>query len=466
MERILTLKQIARACNGEIYNCEPSAVVSDVITDSRKTTENSVFIALRGERFDGHNFVKQVTADGAVCSVVDKGFENKDGLPVIVVENTLRALQAIAKHYRLQFGIPAVAITGSVGKTSTKDMVASVLQQHYKTLKTNGNFNNEIGLPLTALRLSREDEIAVFEMGMSSFGEISRLSGIAAPETAIITNIGYSHIENLKTRENILKAKLEILDGLAQDGTVIMNGDDPYLRSTEGTLPFETLYYGIENTGCDLTAYNIKKYSDSTEFDFRVDGTEYKAVINVPGEFHIYNALAAILTGIKYNIPIGEIIKGIAAFEPGGMRQCVEKTKSFVLIKDCYNASPTSMKSGLEVLAVTQPKNGEKPFRRVAVLGDMLELGEYAERAHREVGELVCNYNLGCLVVIGKNAEYIAKGAIEKGFGNPEIYMFYDNNAAKAHIMEVLKPNDVILFKGSRGMRLEEVADYIEEKDC
>lgn len=466
MESILTVKQIAKACGGEVCGCDLDKTVSDVVTDSRKTVADSVFVALRGERFDGHNFVKQVLANGAVCCVVDRNFENTDGFPVIAVDDTLRALQAIAAYYRRQFGIPAVAVTGSVGKTSTKDMLAAVLSRHYHTLKTDGNFNNEIGLPLTALRLSNEDEIAVFEMGMSAFDEISRLSKIAAPETAVITNIGYSHIEHLKSQENILKAKLEILDGLSSDGTVILNGDDKFLRGIEGTLPFETLYYGIENSGCDITAFNIKKYSDSTEFDFKVDGEVYHAQIGVAGVYHIYNALAAILTGIKYNIPINEIIAGIADFKPCGMRQSIEKTNKYVLIKDCYNASPTSMKSGLEVLSVTQPRDGGKPYRRVAVLGDMLELGDYAEEAHTNVGELACDYNVDCLIAVGKNAEYIAKGAINKGFSSSEIYYFYDNNTAKAHLDEILKPNDIILLKGSRGMRLEEIAEYIEEKDC
>lgn len=467
MEKILTVAQIARACGGLFENCDGDKIVTDVVTDSRKISEGSVFVALRGEKFDGHNFVSQAQAAGALCCVVDKDFDNKESLAVIVCENTYKALRDIAAYYRNCFDVPSVGITGSVGKTSTKDMVACVLENKFKVLKTEGNFNNEIGLPLTAFRMESTDEIAVFEMGMSAFGEISRLTKIAAPETAIITNIGFSHIEHLGSQEGILKAKLEILEGMpAGDGTLILNGDDPLLWETVGTVPFETLTYGIENDECDIVASNIKKHSDGTLFDVRVEGEIYHIRINAAGAHHIYNALAAILAGIKYGMTMTEIAEGIAKFKPQGLRQNIEILENYVIIKDCYNASPTSMKSGLEVLSVTKPKNSEAEFRRVAVLGDMLELGDYSDQAHNTVGGYVCDYDIGCLIAVGPHSEMVAKGAIEKGFNSSEIYIFYDNNAAKAHIMDILQPNDVILFKASRGMRLEELAEYVAEADA
>lgn len=459
----MTLNQLAAACSGRLCGCDAKNLVSEVVTDSRKVEEGSVFVALRGEKFDGHNFVSQCISAGAVCCVVDKKFENTQGFAIIVVEDTYAALRDIAAYYRSRFAVPAVAITGSVGKTSTKDMVAGVLKEHYQVLKTEGNFNNEIGLPLTVFRMSEADDIAVFEMGMSSFGEISRLTKIVRPEVAIITNIGYSHIEHLGSRENILKAKLEVLEGLSPGGTIFLNGDDELLKGVVGTLPFETLSYGIENRDCDLVAFNVNKLVDGTEFEVKVEGNPYRIRINVPGIHHVYNALAAILTGIIYNIPMQEIIKGVANFRPTGMRQSVIEIKDKILIKDCYNASPTSMKSGLEVLSVTLPRFREEPYRRVAVLGDMLELGEYAEEAHRDVGRLCCEYDLGCLIGVGSNAKFVAEGAIEKGFNSSELYVFYDNNTLKEHITDLLRPNDVILFKGSRGMRLEEIADFIAE---
>ncbi len=459
----MTLNQLAAACNGRLCGCDAENLVSEVVTDSRKVEEGSVFVALRGEKFDGHNFVSQCSSAGAVCCVVDKKFENTQGFATIVVEDTYAALRDIAAYYRSRFAVPAVAITGSVGKTSTKDMVAGVLEEHYQVLKTEGNFNNEIGLPLTVFRMSEADDITVFEMGMSSFGEISRLTKIVRPEVAIITNIGYSHIEHLGSRENILKAKLEVLEGMSSGGTIFLNGDDELLKGVVGTLPFETLSYGIENRDCDLVAFNVNKLVDGTEFEVKVEGSPYRIRINVPGIHHVYNALAAILTGIIYNVPMQEIIKGVAKFRPTGMRQSVVEVEDKILIKDCYNASPTSMKSGLEVLSVTLPRFREQPYRQVAVLGDMLELGKYAEEAHRDVGRLCCEYDLGCLIAVGANAKFVAEGAIEKGFNSSELYVFYDNNTLKEHITDLLRPNDVILFKGSRGMRLEEIADFIAE---
>ncbi len=466
METMLTPKQLAKACFGDLVNCDEAILVSDVVTDSRKITEGSVFVALRGEKFDGHNFVEQALKSGAVCCVVDKNFENSKELPLIVAKDTYKALRDIAAFYRKCFSAPSVAVTGSVGKTSTKDMLFSVLQNKYKVLKTEGNFNNEIGLPLTAFRMSSEHDIAVFEMGMSAFGEISRLSQIASPETAVITNIGFSHIENLGSQENILKAKLEILDGMPEgDGTVVLNGDDAFLWGTVGTIPYETLTYGIENTKCDVVAFDIKKYSDRTRFLVKVDGKVYEALINAPGVHHVYNALAAILVGQKYNMTMEEIVEGISCFQPQGMRQDIIKLNNLVLIKDCYNASPTSMKSGLEVLKVTLPKTVDAPCRKVAVLGDMLELGEYSDEAHEMVGGLACDFGIDCLIAVGPHAELVARGAIEKGFNSSEIYVFRNNDSAVAHIMDILKPNDVVLFKGSRGMRLEEIADFVASED-
>ncbi len=467
MEKIMTIEQIAKACDGFFENCDGNTIVADIETDSRKICEGSVFVALRGEKFDGHNFVSQAQTAGAVCCIVDKDFVNNEEFAVVVCEDTYKALRDIAAYYRNRFSAPSVGITGSVGKTSTKDMVACVLENSFKVLKTEGNFNNEIGLPLTAFGMESTDEIAVFEMGMSDFGEISRLTKIAAPETAIITNIGFSHIEHLGSQEGILQAKLEILEGMpaSGDGTLILNGDDPLLWKTVGTVPFETLTYGIENKECDIIADNIKRLSDETMFDVKVEGEVYHIRINTPGVHHVYNALAAILTGIKYGMSMDRIVEGIANFKPQGLRQNIEVLENYVIIKDCYNASPTSMKSGLEVLTVTKPKDPEREFRRVAVLGDMLELGDYSDEAHMTVGGYVCDYEIGCLIAVGPHAELLAKGAIEKGFNSSEIYIFYDNNAAKAHILDILQPNDVILFKASRGMRLEEIAEFVAETD-
>jgi UDP-N-acetylmuramoyl-tripeptide--D-alanyl-D-alanine ligase len=300
-------------------------------------------------------------------------------------------------------------------------------------------------------------------MGMNNLGEISRLSNIGKPDVAVITNIGVSHIENLGSRENILKAKLEILDGLSSDGTVVLNGDDKMLYALCGILGNETLYYGINNPNCDIVAGNIRKSAAGSEFTVTFNGEEYKIAINVPGEHHIYNALAATLIGIRYNIPMAKIIQGIAEFLPGEMRQNIVKLDNYTLIEDCYNASPDSMKAGFDVLTGLAKECKDDENRTVAVLGNMLELGEFAKQEHINVGKLVYDFGIDVLITVGLDATYIADGAREAGFDG-EIYSFENNERLKNKIMELIKYGDFILFKGSRGMKLEEVSQYVAGK--
>lgn len=461
MEWRLTLKQIAQATGGMLWYADGDEIVKDVITDSRKIIEGAVFVALKGENFDGHKFVSRAAEQGAVCSVVEHWSQSDGTYPVIVVDDTYKALRDIAKLYRSQFNIPIVAVTGSVGKTSTKDMIYSVLSHKFNAFKTIGNFNNEVGLPLTIFKMTSENKVGVIEMGMSNFGEISRLTEIVRPDIAVMTNIGISHIENLKSQENILKAKLEILEGMDEGGTVVLNGDDPLLWGLRGTLPFELLYYGIKNEECDIAAKNIRSFSDSTLFDFKLNDETFTAEIKVPGAHHVYNALAAILVGEQYGMSGGEIIDGIAGFVPGGMRQNIIRTKKYTIIKDCYNASPASMRSGLNVLGVIEPKT--EGGRKIAVLGNMLELGDFAVESHRNVGKWVCEENIDCLVTVGDMARNIAEGAIESGFDGEKIYSFDTNAEAISGLERILEEGDCILIKGSRGMRLEEIADALYE---
>ena len=461
MEWRLNLEKVATATSGNIYNVDKDEIVKDVLTDSRIITEGSVFVALKGENTDGHRYVKQALNDGAVCAIVSDNNLAEEGLPVILVEDTLAALRNIASLYRNEFNIPCVGVTGSVGKTSTRDMIHYVLSESYDVHKTEKNYNNEIGLPLTIFGLKSEHDMMVLEMGMSGFGEISRLTEIARPDTAVITNIGLAHIERLGSQENILKAKLEIIEGLSPDGAVILNGDDPYLRSLEGTLPFETLYFGIESKNCDITAENIKKYSGGTDFTVKIDGEEYDVSINVPGTHHVYNALAAILAGIRYNIPVKKMVAGIGKFVTSGMRQNIIKLNDYTIIKDCYNASPQSMQSGLEVLESTYSDKRDKKYLRVAVLGDMLELGDIAKAEHEKIGKLLLKYNIDRLITVGEMAAHIGESAIEEGFLASDVFSFYDNESVINNIYSIIKPDDIILFKGSRGMKLEEIADYL-----
>lgn len=257
MEWIMNISQAAEAMAGEFFHLEGSEIIRAVSTDTRTIEEGALFFALQGERFDGHAFVAAAAEKGALCCVVKRGVAVAEGIPTIVVEDTQAALRHLAEAYRKRFYIPVVGITGSVGKTSTKEMIASVLQEGYHTHMTQGNFNNEIGLPLTVFGLSKEDEMMVLEMGMSNFGEISRLTQIGRPDTAVITNIGLSHIEHLGSREGICRAKMEILEGLQMDGAVVLNGDDDLLWKARGGIEYETLYYGIDNPACDLRGPTI-----------------------------------------------------------------------------------------------------------------------------------------------------------------------------------------------------------------
>lgn len=461
MEAIFTVKSAAKAVQGEMFNCDKcvDSVITSVSTDTRTISEGSVFVALKGENSDGHKYIQAAAEAGAICCIAEESASVSKDVPIIKVESTSRALLDLAGAYRKEMRLPIVAVTGSVGKTSTRGMISVVLAQKYKTLATEGNFNNEIGVPHTIFRLTKAHEAAVIEMGMNHFGELSRITAAVRPDTAVITNVGEAHIENLGSREGILKAKLEVLEGLSSDGTVIICGDNDMLKSVEGQLDFETLSYGINNPRCDLNAENVKTYSDGSEFTFKYEGCEYKASISVPGVHHVYNALAAILVGIKYNVPIKSILTGIREFVPDGMRQKTVEIDDYTVIMDCYNANPTSMRSGLEVLSLSK-SNG----RKVACLGDMLELGTISTEAHRNVGAAVVECRVDCLITVGARAALIAEGAINAGMDTEKVYSFNDIDELCDKLYDILEQGDTMLLKASRGMRMERIAEFMENK--
>lgn len=460
MEKIFTVSRAAKAVSGKPINCEniTDELIGSVSTDTRTIKDGAVFVALKGENSDGHKYIKKAAELGAICCIVQDGADIPDNIPCIAVADTSQALLDLAAAYRREFKIPVVAVTGSVGKTSTRGMIASVLVQKYKTLATEGNFNNEIGVPHTIFRLDKTHEIAVLEMGMNHFGELARITVAAQPDTAVITNVGEAHIENLGSREGILKAKLEILDGLTHGGTVVLCGDNDLLWGINGSVEFETVYCGINNTRCDLVAENIKVSADGTEFSFKYEDKEYNARISVPGIHHVYNALIAVAIGVKYNVPMNDIICGIREFIPDGMRQAAVKIGNFTVIKDCYNANPTSMRSGLDVLSLA-----ETDGRRVACLGDMMELGTISEQAHLNVGALAAQSKVDCLITVGERAKLIAQGAKDSGMPEDKIFSFDNNDELCAEIGNILKDGDVILLKASRSMKLEQIADYMEK---
>lgn len=444
----LTLGQIAKATGGKLKGFD--GVVTAVSTDSRDIPRGCLFVALEGERFDGHEFVKTAADKGAAAVLCHKKTDCR--VPVILVENTGAALLALAGYYRNSFDeLTVIGLTGSVGKTTTKEMTAAVLAEKYNTLKTEGNLNNEIGMPKTLFRLDRHTQAAVIEMGMSNFGEISRMARCARPDIGIITNIGVSHIEYLGSRDGILSAKLEILDGMKKGSVLIVNGDDDKLL-TVSAPDYKIISFGIDNQNAEIRAADITESEGMTVFTVYFPGGTQEIVLPTVGKHNVYNALAAFTVGLLVDILPQHIAAGLKNYMPSGMRQRIRQVNGIAVIEDCYNASPDSQRAAINVLS------GRTGGRRIAVLGDMLELGAYSETAHTEVGGYTENKNIDVLFTYGNEAKYIAKGA--KGFVET-IKQFTDKDALTAELKNTLSGGDTVLFKASRGMKLEDVINSL-----
>lgn len=448
--KCLTAKQIAEVVGGT-YNAD--AEINEVCIDSRLCKPGCLYVAIKGENFDGHDFTASAFANGASAAIVHHDVD-ADGV-LIRVEDTHKALMKLAHWYRTTFEIPVVGLTGSVGKTTTKEMTWFVLNEKYNALKTEGNLNNNIGLPRTLLRLEEDSEAAVIEMGMSSRGEIHELSLIAEPTIAIISNIGVSHMENLGSRENILKAKLEILDGLRENCPILLNGDDPYLAGAV-IENHPVFYYGIDDKTCDYRAVNIEQSDENTEFDIVYDGKTQHAVIPTIGRHNVYNALAAFGTGMQLGVSPEEAVSGLAKYTPSGMRQRMKIINGIKFIEDCYNASPDSQRAALKMLSEL------KANRKIAVLGDMLELGTISEESHRNAGLLAAKAKVDILMTYGNRSIASAEKARECGV--PEVFDFTDKKKLADKLYETLKSGDAVLFKASRGMALEDVISDLYER--
>ena len=445
----ITVNEIITATGGELLCGSKDAVIENVSIDSREVIKNTLFVALKGENSDGHNYVEKAFENGASCVISEKDMMGNGA--VVRVENSSKALGQIAKFYKKKLNLKTVAVTGSVGKTTTKDMLSAVMNMQYNTLKTEGNFNNELGLPLTIFRLKQTHEAAVLEMGMSEFGEIDYLADIARPDVAIITNIGMSHIENLGSQEGIFKAKTEICNYFNKDSLLIVNADDKYLKKALNFKGFSVVGYGILND-CQYKARDIENLGlEGTKFSVDIYEREYRIHVKTPGVHNVYNALAAIACGVHYNIGPNKIIEGIENFSLTKMRMSVEKAGT--IINDCYNSSPDSVNAALKVLATQNT-------RRVAVLGDILEMGEFAKDAHYKIGEEVAKNNIDVLLTAGENAKFIAEGA-----KIDEIYSFNTTDELVLNISKFIKENDTVLVKASRGMHFEKVVDKITEEN-
>lgn len=501
----LTIREIAKACEGKLVlqsmekytgdfdgAVDMAAVpaedtcVDSVVLDSRIVTEGGVFVATVGERVDGHKFIPQVFGKGVVLAITEKTpeqVESECGVPVeewgsyLLVEDSFQALKDIAEYYRRKLEIPVVGITGSVGKTSTKEFIAGVLGEKYNVLKTEGNFNNEVGVPLTLLRIREEHEVAVVEMGISDFGEMHRLSKMARPNICVITNIGQCHLENLKSREGILKAKTEIFDFMAEDGAVCLNGEDDMLYTVKTVNGKATHFFGFgEILGEEVCATDIvSKGLWGSEAVLQTPKGSFPVKITLPGKHMVMNGAAAACVAGLLGLSGEQIQAGLAKIQPVGGRNNLLRLEQYTVIDDCYNANPVSMEAALDLLAMADTY-------RVAVLGDMFELGENSDVLHAEVGAYAVRSGTDCIFCVGENSRHMYEAAVKAAeelsaasHGEEAQRIYYcadreellkllrEQGGTTAEADEFLPKGCTILVKASHGMHFEEVVNYLKQ---
>lgn len=455
----LTIKELILASEGQLVSkCNEETIVSNIVIDSRKAGKDSAFVAIVGENLDGHNFINLAINQGCKTIIKNKNnnvdIENKE-VNVIEVSDTEIALGDIAKFYKNKFKIPFIAVTGSVGKTTTRDMVYSTISAKYNSLKNVGNLNNQFGVPLTLFNLNKEHECAVIEMGMSGFNEIEYLANIVNPQIGIISNIGYSHVEHLGSRDGIFKAKMEIATNFDENSLLIVNGDDDCLK----TLKTKVLVYKLRTFGFDkdndIYCESYEMDEESINFVAVINGKKEEFFIPTVGKHNIYNAMAAILVGLNLNMTIEEIKDGLKNFQCTKNRLDIIKKDKLTIIDSVYNASIDSMSAALNIL-------GRYENRRVAILGDMFEMGEFAEFGHRQVGKAALG-NIDIMIAIGKDSEFIVKELKENNMNENNLYHFETKEEAIESLDNIIKDDDVILVKASRGMNLEKVVEYLNK---
>ena len=455
----LTIKELILASEGQLVSkCNEETIVSNIVIDSRKAGKDSAFVAIVGENLDGHNFINLAINQGCKTIIKNKNnnvdIENKE-VNVIEVSDTEIALGDIAKFYKNKFKIPFIAVTGSVGKTTTRDMVYSTISAKYNSLKNVGNLNNQFGVPLTLFNLNKEHECAVIEMGMSGFNEIEYLANIVNPQIGIISNIGYSHVEHLGSRDGIFKAKMEVATNFDENSLLIVNGDDDCLK----TLKTKDLVYKLRTFGFDkdndIYCKSYEMDEESINFVAVINRKKEEFFIPTVGKHNIYNAMAAILVGLNLNMTIEEIKDGLKNFQCTKNRLDIIKKDKLTIIDSVYNASIDSMSAALNIL-------GRYENRRVAILGDMFEMGEFAEFGHRQVGKAALG-NIDIMIAIGKDSEFIVKELKENNMNENNLYYFETKEEAIENLDNIIKDDDVILVKASRGMNLEKVVEYLNK---
>jgi len=452
---ILKVKDILEVCKAKLIQGNEDLVLNNFSKDSRTINKEDVYIAIRGENFDGNKFFDQVYQKGSSIWILDRIDETLDvnkynDCTIILVEDTVKCMQTLAQYIRSQINLPIVAVTGSVGKTSTKEMISSVLEQKYKVLKTQGNNNNDIGLPFTMLNL-KDEEVIVLEMGMNHLKEISLLSEIAKPTIAVITNVGTAHIGNLGSKENILKAKMEIMDGMEQTGTIIINNDYPLLKDYNEFKVDHILRFSIHNQS-DFQATNIINFNNQTSY--KLEGN--KIEVPIMGDAFVYNSQAAYLVGRELGLTIKEIQTGIKKFKQVGNRMKIETVGQMTIINDTYNANLEAMQSALDYLSKYEGK------RKIAVLGDILELDNFSQEIHEQIGKLVVENKIDFLYTTGEASIHVVNSAIASGMNSNKI-----KHLTKEEIGQLLlrdqQEGDIVLFKASNSIKLNDVIENIKK---
>lgn len=466
----ITISEIAAA----VGNTDPQlknnqTKITSVSTDSRDREtggEASLFVALRGDNFDGHRYVKNFLGQKSAFALVDKkGLPNGDNYSrLIYCKDTEQGFLDLAGWYRDRFNPRIVGVTGSAGKTTTKEMIAQVLSAQFITMKNQGNLNNRVGLPKTLLNLDESIEAAVIEMGMSSFGEISDLTRRTRPDLAVITNIGVAHIEFLGSREGILKAKLEILEGMKPGSPLILCGDDDLLSAVQDDR-FDIITFGIDNPACTVRATAVEEAGGSSSFNILYQGKSYPAKLPAFGIHNVRNALAAFAVGSCYGMEAEKIVEALASYTPAGMRQRVVERQEIRVVEDCYNAGPDSMMAAITAFGSMAMEGKFAAGRKILVMGDMLELGDYSEKAHYEAGTKAGEEGFNYILCCGSLsiAAYLGAKAAD---GDKSICLHFQNNAELTPILlEILSPSDTVWLKASRGMKMEEVLEKIYEQN-
>ncbi len=448
----ITLKQAAAWCGGTVAEKYENVTFTGANIDSRKLQPGQLFVALVAAR-DGHDFIPGALEKGAsavLCNHADGDF------PAIVVEDTRIALGQIAAGLLKKMNPKIIGVTGSVGKSTTKEMIAAVLETEFKVSKTPANHNNDLGMPAAVLAMDADSQVVVLEMGMSHFGEIEYLSRMAKPHIGVIINIGTMHIENLGSQEGILQAKLEITKGMGAEGKLLLYGDDSYLWGSREKLPVSAEYFGVKNDGCQVLAKDVTESPEGIRYTCCYVGGEFAVYLPLEGEHYVADSLAAISAGLALGVAPENIQKGLANFQTMEGRQEIFEKNGCTIIKDCYNAGPESMEAALKVL-------GKRNGRKIAVLGDMLELGSHSQAAHTRVGVLAASY-ADMLLCYGAESVHMLEGA--KNAGMASAWHFADQREMAEHLKAAANAGDVLLFKGSRGMKMENVLELFlkEEK--